>query len=67
MPTTNPMTITWQDVATVSIVLLSAAYVARYAIRLIKRKGSPGCGCCTNCPADPPEKPLVRLDKRGDV
>ena len=61
------MTITWQDLATALIVLLAAAYVARYAIRLVKRKGLPGCGCCTKCPTEPSEKALVSLDKRGDV
>jgi hypothetical protein len=61
------MNITWQDAATAGIVLLAAGYVARYAIRSAKRKGLPGCGCCTNCPTDPPEKPLIDIDKRVDV
>ena len=61
------MTITWQDWATIGIVLLAAGYVARYAIRWAKRKGSPGCGCCTKCSTDTPEKPLLHLDERDDA
>jgi hypothetical protein len=60
------MNLTWQDLATICIVLLSAGYVVRYIVRWAKRKGQPGCGCCTKCPAEPSEEPLVTLDKRTE-
>ena len=62
--TTKTMTITRQDLATGVVVLLAAGYVVRHGVRWARRKGSPGCGCCSKCPAEPPEKPLVDLDSQ---
>ncbi len=56
----------WQNVLTVFIVLLAAAYVGRQVVRWVKRKGQPGCGGCFQCPTEPPEEPLVKIDQRKD-
>jgi hypothetical protein len=61
------VSITWQNVTAIGIVLLAAGYVARHAVRLARRKGLPGCGCSRKCLAKPPEKPLVSLDERQEL
>lgn len=59
------MTITWQDIATAGIVLVALGYVARYLVRLVRRKGG-GCGCGRKCRGKPPEKPLVTIDGKHE-
>ena len=56
------MTIPWQDVVTVGLVIAALGYLAYRIGRWIRRKGFSRCGCCTKCPAEPTEKPLVTLD-----
>ena len=58
------MTITWQGLATLLIILAAVGYLLRYAVRLVRRKGLPGRGCCKKCPTETPEKPLIGLDAR---
>ena len=60
------MTITWQDATTAAIVLVALAHCARYLLRRFRRKGSPGCGCCTKCPAESSESALIALDVNRD-
>jgi hypothetical protein len=59
------MTLDWQNAATAAIVLLALGYFARYLLRLTRRRGSAGCRCCAQCPADTEEtgeRPLVCLN-----
>jgi hypothetical protein len=58
------MNVTWQDLITAGIVLLASAYVARYLVRVIRRKGAPGCRCCQQCPMENDETPVVKLGER---
>ena len=58
------MTITWQSLTTLLIILTAVGYLLRHAVRLVRRKGLPGCGCCKKCPIKTPEKPLIGLDER---
>jgi len=56
------ITVTWQEVAVVAVVLLALGYVAWRIVRFIRRKGVPDCRCCQSCPAESSEKVLVTLD-----
>jgi hypothetical protein len=58
------MTIAWQDIVTAGLVLAAVVYLGRRVVRLIRRKGFPGCGCCPACPAEKHEEPLVQIDPR---
>ena len=60
------MTIHWQEIATAGILLVVMGYLARCLVRFLRRKGLPACGCCTQCPAEKPETPLINLDERPD-
>jgi hypothetical protein len=58
------MDFTWQDATAIVIVLAALGYVVRCAVRSGRQTSvRPGCQCCTNCPAEQPEKPLVTLDE----
>lgn len=56
------MNITLQDALTAAVVLIAVAYVIRRVVRSLRRKGLPACGCCGQCAAPEPDKPLVKLD-----
>ena len=54
---------TWQDLATAGIVLVAAVYLGRSLLRFAKRKGTPCCGGCVQCPtASAEQQPLVVLN-----
>jgi hypothetical protein len=59
--------ITWQDATTAGIVLVALTYTARHIVRAIRRRGSPGCSCCSQCPAESDEKPLVKVDEPKEI
>jgi hypothetical protein len=58
------MTLDWQTLIAVALVLLAAGYLCRRGWQTIVRKRA-GCGACSNCPADHDTagKPLVTIDK----
>jgi hypothetical protein len=58
------MTITWQNGVTAGIVLVALGYLARCLVRLVRRKGLPGCGCCQKCPTETSAEPLVTFDQQ---
>ena len=57
------ITITWQGLTTLLIVLAAVGYLLRYVVRWVRRKGMPVCGCCKKCPTETPEKPLINIDE----
>ncbi|MGO8688898.1 MAG: hypothetical protein ACLQLG_04635 [Thermoguttaceae bacterium] len=47
------MTVDWQNLCSLAIVMLAAAYVAWRLLRALRRRGPSVCGCCRNCPRAP--------------
>jgi len=45
------MTLDWQTLATLALVLLAGGYLGRRAWRTIARRTSGGCGACGSCPS----------------
>jgi hypothetical protein len=56
--------VTWQDATTALIVLVALSCLAYWLWRFVRRKGLPSCSCCPKCPAEQPERTLVKLDER---
>jgi hypothetical protein len=62
------MTSSWQDAATAVILLMTLGYLAYRAVRMIRRKGFPACGCGMRCldldkGEDSHPEPLVKLNE----
>jgi attachment p12 family protein len=59
------MSLNWQDVFAVAIVIAAAVYLVRTVYRML-RGGQSGCGTCGSCPAEEAKTPpLVSLDLAG--
>jgi 8-oxo-dGTP diphosphatase len=56
------ITLTWQEGAVATVLLLAVGYVLWRLVRFLRRKGMPDCGCCQSCSAESRQQVLVTLD-----
>jgi hypothetical protein len=61
------MNISWQDIVTLGLIAAATIYIVYRMARVVRRKGMPDCGCCSQCPSHAShDKPLIVLEDRQE-
>ena len=55
------MTLDWQDLLTLGLIVAALAYVVRRLRRLLGGRQQTGCGTCSNCPASGRRNELISI------
>jgi hypothetical protein len=58
------MSLNWQDIVALLLVMTATVYLVRQAWLVLRRKREAGCGGCSKCPAPPSNQQLLSLDAR---